>query len=517
MSKDQYRFLLFTRNARLTTAIQTALEDLAGDLIQVESVSFLATLLEREHEGDLVLVDLDLNAAQLEEAVGVLDGHRDRAVVVLGDASTEPWAQVSRGASLEANLTPPFSAKRLRPLVERLLHTGLYLNSRLVGKTPAMQELRDQILLHAGRPTAMLQATVLITGESGTGKDVVAQALHDLSPRRDGPFRPINCGAITENLLENELFGHERGAFTDAKTQSKGIFEQADKGTVFLDEIGEMTPAAQVRLLRVLEERQVTRVGGERAIPVDVRIVAATNKDLQQAVAHGEFRQDLYYRIRGVQLRLPLLRERAADIPLLLQYYIGRSTRETGVAFAGFSPAAMDLLMDYDWPGNVRELRNLVDLMVLGDRRQPVEPADLYPHLERPATTNAYLPVVTGKSPEQSERELIIYTLLELKREVGQLRALLEEHVSSGGRAAPARPLYRLEEPVFAQTEPIEEEIIQTASATPVLDRKAREKEAIEQALRQAGGHREKAAELLGISQRTLYRKLNEYDIGDEP
>ena len=520
MSKAPYRFLLLTQNARLTTSIQTALEALEGDVIQVKGVSFLAPLLEREHEGDLVLIDLALETVQLEEAIDVLDRHRHRPVLVLGDASTGPWARVSRGASLEAGLEPPFSERRLRPLVEKLLETSLYLDRRLVGKTEAMQELRDLILLHAGQPATMRQATVLITGESGTGKDVVAQALHDLSPRRKGPFKPINCGAIPENLLENELFGHERGAFTDAKTQYRGIFEQADRGTVFLDEIGEMTPSAQVRLLRVIEQREITRVGGERAIAVDVRVVAATNKDLQQAVAQGDFRQDLYYRIRGVLLRIPLLRDRAADIPLLVRHYIEHSTRESGVPFAGFSPAAMDLLMEYDWPGNVRELRNLVDQMVFLDLRRLVEPADLYSHLERPAAPSPYLPVVTGKTPEQSERELIFYTLLELQREVGELRRLLEEHLASGRRAAPERPVYRLEEPVFAQTEPVEEEVIQAPPSTPLLDKRAREKEALKQALKQVGNHREMAAELLGISKRTLYRQLKEYDLydlGDEP
>ena len=268
-------------------------------------------------------------------------------------------------------------------------------------------------------------STVLLTGESGAGKDKVAEALHRYSKRYNKPFKPINCAAIPENLLENELFGHEKGAYTDAKDRHQGIFEQAQDGTVFLDEIGEMALSAQVRLLRVLEERKVTRIGGNTAVAVDVRVVAATNRDLQEAVERREFRLDLYHRLKVVELAIPPLRRRSEDIPELVDYFVAELTQGNKSRFEGFSAASMALLKDYAWPGNVRELRNLVEHLVFLAPRRLVEPAYLLPHLESPPAPQRHLPVPTNKSPDQSERELIYFALLDLKREVAELRSRL--------------------------------------------------------------------------------------------
>ncbi|MBT6146311.1 MAG: sigma-54-dependent Fis family transcriptional regulator, partial [Gemmatimonadetes bacterium] len=395
-----------------------------------------------------------------------------------------------------------------------LIERSRFLHERLVGRSDAIQELREQILLVAPTPV-----TVLITGESGSGKDVVAQALHHYSDRAEGSFKAVNCAAIPENLLENELFGHERGAFTDARAQFRGIFEQADGGTVFLDEIGEMALSAQVRLLRVLEERKVTRVGGDTQINVDVRVLAASNRDLLDAVAQGDFRRDLFYRLKVVQLHLPPLRERRDDIQMLLDHYIKQIVQERPSAhLAGISTAGMDLLSNYDWPGNVRELRNLVERLVFLGPRGQVQPQDLLPHLEGDPQTIRHLPVVTSKTPDQSERELIYFALLDLKREVAELRQVVERGQARDPDAVlPPRPVYHVptEDPIT--TRPIDAGGIiapdPLSDADGVSSLKQMEREAIERALAQVGDNRRKAAELLGIGVRTLYRKLDEYGL----
>jgi two-component system, NtrC family, response regulator HydG len=206
---------------------------------------------------------------------------------------------------------------------------------------------------------------VLISGESGTGKEMIAGAIHYNSPRRDGPFVKINCAAITETLLESELFGHEKGAFTGAYRRKEGRFRQAHNGSLFLDEISETSLAMQVKLLRVLQEREVTRVGGDEAVAVDVRIIAATNKDLLAAIQEGRFREDLFYRLNVVSLRMPPLRERSEDVPLLAQHFLERFSGRNRKTIRGFTPQAMDRLLRYIWPGNVRELMNAVERAVV--------------------------------------------------------------------------------------------------------------------------------------------------------
>jgi DNA-binding NtrC family response regulator len=354
---------------------------------------------------------------------------------------------------------------------------------------------------------------VLITGESGVGKDVVARALHHFSGREGHPFKPINCAAIPESLLENELFGHERGAFTDARAQTRGIFEQADGGTVFLDEIGEMARSAQVRLLRVLEERTVTRIGGDRAIDVDVRVVAASNKDLLGSVGRGEFRRDLYHRLKVVELHLPPLRERRGDIPLLLDHFVDLYLRDSRRAsFAGFTRAAMDLLTHYEWPGNVRELRNLVERLVFVGPTGPADTEDLIPHLEEAPTVGVHLPVATHKTPDQSERELIYFALLDLKREVADLRRLIETGPETPMGPTTVRPVFQVDEETEVAAVGVGVDGGDGDDDNGVLPSlKDLEREAIARALEQVGNNRRKAAELLGIGERTLYRKLDKY------
>ncbi len=222
--------------------------------------------------------------------------------------------------------------------------------------TPTMQRVAEDIELVA--PT---NSTVLITGDSGTGKEVVAQVIHLKSRRSTKPFRPINCAAVPDQLLENELFGHEANAFTGAGRQKKGLFEVADEGTLFLDEISTMRPEMQAKLLRVIQDRRVRRVGGTRDIPVDIRLLAATNQNLTEAMNKGEFRRDLFFRLSVVGVHLPPLRERAMDIPLFVAAFLDQFNREMGKNIAGIDPAALDALTAYSWPGNIRELRNVIE------------------------------------------------------------------------------------------------------------------------------------------------------------
>ncbi|HUI55056.1 MAG TPA: sigma 54-interacting transcriptional regulator [Bryobacteraceae bacterium] len=242
----------------------------------------------------------------------------------------------------------------------------------MVGNSPPMKELFESIA-----KVARGQSTVLIRGESGTGKELVARAIHRNSPRAARPFVAVNCAAITETLLESEFFGHEKGAFTGAYAQRKGKLEQADTGTVFLDEIGELSPTLQAKLLRVLQEHEFERVGGTRAVPVDIRVIAATNRDLERAIEEGAFRKDLFYRVNVVPLRIPPLRQRREDIPLLANWFLRKFTEQTGRRVTGLSREARALLTAYDWPGNVRELQNVIERAVVMGTSEVVTPDDL--------------------------------------------------------------------------------------------------------------------------------------------
>jgi len=231
-------------------------------------------------------------------------------------------------------------------------------------------------------------STILLTGESGTGKELVARAIHSLSLRQEHPFVAVNCGALTETLLESELFGHMRGAFTGADSHKKGLIEVADRGTVFLDEIGETSPSMQVKLLRVLQERKYRRVGGTEEVPANIRVIAATNRDLPKAVAQGKFREDLFYRLNVIPIELPSLRDRPEDVPLIAAHFLAKYTREMGKTLPGFTQEAMAKLRAYPWPGNVRELENVVERAVALEQRELVEVTTLPEHLRagRPAT-----------------------------------------------------------------------------------------------------------------------------------
>jgi DNA-binding NtrC family response regulator len=373
----------------------------------------------------------------------------------------------------------------------------------LVVRNPVMLELLERALR-----IAPLKVTALITGESGTGKEMLAQAIHRASDRRDGPFVPVNVGALPESLVESELFGHERGAFTSADARRIGRFEMADGGTLFLDEIGEMPLAAQVNLLRVLEEERFHRVGGSERISVDVRLVTATNRDLEEMVRQGKFRRDLYYRVKVVQLEVPPLRQRRDEIPVLARSFAAQAAARHGISFPGLTRDAVEALAAYEWPGNVRELRNLIDGLVALRPDAPIRPEDLPAHVLRGSGAERPLPALpTDRSV--AEREFIIQSLLALRAEVAALRELI-----LSGRAAPGGPSpYGGEAPgAVYPTAPIRVEPDDTRG----MSLKDIERRAVARALRESGGNRRMAARALGMSERTLYRRLKEYGLADE-
>jgi transcriptional regulator with GAF, ATPase, and Fis domain len=288
----------------------------------------------------------------------------------------------------------------------RSLRDQLRVESELVGESQAVRSIVAQV----GR-VAPTNATVLIRGESGVGKELVARAIHYSSPRREGPFICLNCAALTETLLESELFGHEKGAFTGATEKMIGKFEAADRGTIFLDEIGEMPLSTQAKFLRVLEGHPFERLGGNNRIQVDVRVVAATNRSLEQAVREAHFRRDLFYRLQVVEIRVPPLRERLDDVPVLAEHFLKKFTRETGRRIRGFTPDAFEKLQNYNWPGNVRELRNVIERAVALNDKPYLDSADLWLTSLDPSASGQHPAVYRPQSLEEIETRHIKETL----------------------------------------------------------------------------------------------------------
>jgi len=366
-------------------------------------------------------------------------------------------------------------------------------------------------LVETMRHIATSDLTVLLVGESGVGKEVFARAIHRLSPRHVKRMLAINCGAIPETLLESELFGHERGAFTGATEARKGHFESAEGGTILLDEIGEMPINTQVKLLRVLETLEYTRVGSSEPRQANVRIIAATNRDLEREVRRGTFRQDLYFRLALAQLRIPPLRERPEDIPLLFAHFAFNVAERLGIPFGGISREAMELLQEYLWPGNIRELRNFVELVVTIERGARITDDVVFRHLGPTPSAQAFdnpsaIVHVPGRTPEQVERELIYQALLNLNNEVGAMKAMLADRSREVVPLSPARS-------ALPPPPPDLDDVLRSLTDLR-LDRMERRMIAI--ALDRYKNNRREAADALGISERTLYRKLNEISVTDD-
>ena len=398
-------------------------------------------------------------------------------------------------------LSPLVTPEELHREVERLLLLRrIRQRSGIVGRSRAVNQMLTLIA-----QAAPLDVTVLIQGESGTGKELVARAIHDHSSRRDGPFVSLNCGAIGEGVLESELFGHVRGAFTGAVQHHQGVFRRAHKGTLFLDEVGEMPLPMQTRFLRALETGEFTPVGGSRSERSDVRLVAATNRDLARDVEEGRFRQDLYYRLRVVVIPTPPLRERLEDLPILAQTFLERENRRHGLSVRGFTREALQAMSRYPWPGNIRELRNLVSSLVVMKQRGLIGLEDLPAEILQAGDVarQARLPVPVGDLPEQVDGRLLMATLMDLRREIREIRELLAGRAPVGG--------HPLGGPVVDTI--AGEGGRQVAPVTEAGDLRTAERQLIEAALRATGGHRRAAAERLGISERTLYRKLKKYGL----
>ena len=422
--------------------------------------------LARERAVDAVVLDLKLAD---EDGLRVLRELRDNdpslpVVMLTGHGTVEQAVRAIQLGAYDFMLKPPDLAHlglvleralehaRLRQEVTRLRQSGAG-RVEIVGGSDGLR----QALSRLERAAKASASTVLIHGETGSGKELMARYLHEKSARGTGPFVELNCSAIPEQLLESELYGHERGAFTDAKRFKKGLFELADRGTLFLDEIGEMAPQLQAKLLRVLETRTFRRVGGGADITVDVRVVAATHRDLAKLVSEGRFREDLYFRLNVVPVQVPALRERVADIPPLTEHFVARFCRELGRPPARLHPAALERLQGYRWPGNVRELRNVIERVLLLEADDEIRAEHLPPEFSGHASGGA----LRGTDP----------------------------HAGAAIDPFPAgavRPLAELE------------------------------KMAIEHALRVCEGNKTRAASMLGIARQTLRTKLKEYAIGDD-
>ncbi len=420
--------------------------------------------LTQEFQPDLVLLDLQLpgiDGLETLQELRATDPDIDILMITAFGSIASAVEAMRRGA--RDYLTKPFDNDELLMVVERTLEVrelssevarlrgdleSRYGFSEIIGISPALQDV-----FRTMSKVARVDATVLVTGESGTGKELVARAIHRKSGRSRGPFVAVNCSAIPQTLVESEFFGHERGAFTDARTSKPGRFEQAEGGTIFLDEIGDLALDAQAKLLRALQERQIQRVGGQQTRSIDVRVIAATHRKLEQSVRQGRFREDLFWRLNVVQVVLPALRERRQDLPLLIDHFVDRFNRELGLSVTGIQPAARRLLVDYDWPGNVRELENtLCRAMVLCDGET----------------------LTTSDFP-------------------GRVRGEQE------GVSPPASDLEQL---------PLAEAVQQ---ATERL-----EKMMILGRLAEHQGNRRNTAASLGISRKTLFNKMRQYELGDD-
>ena len=385
--KKRAKILIVDDEAIIRDSLHDWLGDAGYEVFTAEDSPQALGILEKEKLGiiiaDLVMPGMD-GIELMKRAKEIVPNVEVIIITAYGSIPTAISA-IREGAYdyIEKPFCPERAELLIEKLVERqgLIEENLSLHQRLeeryrfeniIAKSPKMQQVIEVIKI-----VAKSNATVLITGESGTGKELVARAIHSQSHRRDKPFIAVSCAALPESLLESELFGHEKGSFTGAYAQKKGKFEFTNRGTLFLDEIGEMSANIQVHLLRVLEEKEFTRVGGNELIKVDVRVISATNRDIKKAVADGQFREDLYYRLNVVTIELPPLRERKEDIPLLAQHFLKKFALENQKDITGFSPEASVFLLNYEWPGNVRELENAIERAVILAKNSSIQIADL--------------------------------------------------------------------------------------------------------------------------------------------
>jgi len=380
----------------------------------------------------------------------------------------------------------------------------------IIGKSDAVKEVISSIEQVAGA-----DISILISGESGTGKELVAQAIHRLSYRKNRPYIVVNCGAIPSGTIESELFGHIKGSFTGAVEDRKGFFEAADQGTIFLDEIGELPLETQVKLLRVLESGEIIRVGESIPKKVNVRILAATNRDLKQNVMDGQFRKDLYYRLKTISIHVPALRDRREDIPMLAEYFMMEYADRNNLQYKPIAPAALKILENMNWQGNIRELKNFIQSVYVLEKTHIIQPETLKEYLRKHSgylegtQYDTRFPVRMDRDVEKMERELILRQLFLLRQDVDDIKNMLRANyrLLEKGQVSLSEIPERLDK--------YEKQPVHTGEVFPVKDKTISdmEKDLIEQTLEKYHGSKRKTARALKISERTLYRKLKEYDI----
>ena len=389
--------------------------------------------------------------------------------------------------------------------------------SGIIGSSLGIRQVLEMIM-----QVSPVDISVLVTGESGTGKEVVAKSIHKFSKRSNEEMVVVNCGAIPEGIIESELFGHKKGSFTGAGDDRKGYFEQANKGTIFLDEIGETPLETQVKLLRVLESGEFMRVGEAKTRKTDVRVITATNKSLADLVKNGDFRQDLYFRLKTVMVRLPALRERLEDVNAFIERFALEFTRENDIRYRGFTPDAVRLMKQYAWPGNVRELKHFVEKVLVLERGERITAdvinRELTDMFSDDSSSNTALPIIVPKSSDKAEIDLILRQLFMLKQDTEMIQKLLvgSTTVNSGAPVG------------LTEIQPMEQSIQMPEKSMEIIEEGYRfirddaigdmlikdlEKEAIKRTLKYFNNNRRKTAKSLGMSERTLYRKIEEFGI----
>ena len=389
--------------------------------------------------------------------------------------------------------------------------------SGIIGTSEKIYEVLGMIA-----QVAPVDISVLVTGESGCGKEIIARSIHKHSKRSQTPMVIVNCGAIPEGIIESELFGHKKGSFTGASDDRKGYFEQANKGTIFLDEIGEAPLETQVKLLRVLETGEFMRVGDSKIKRTDVRVIAATNKNLPDLVKKDQFRQDLYYRLKTVNIHIPALRERVEDINPFVERFALEFTRSNEIRYRGFMPDAIRVMKQYDWPGNVRELKNFVEKIMVLEKGERITAdmvnRELTDVINEPFMENERLPIAINKTSEQAEIDIILRQLFSLKQDTELIRAILSsDNEKSFLNVNPMLPSEELKviSPVADTNMEVTEDgqpLIRDDAIGEIL-MKDLEKEAIIRTLRFFNNNRRKTARSLGVSERTLYRKIEDYKL----
>lgn len=389
----------------------------------------------------------------------------------------------------------------------------------ILGQSAGVQSMLETI-----EQVAPTDISVLIAGESGSGKELVASALHKHSKRAHKPFVIVNCGAIPAGIIESELFGHKKGAFTGAQNDRKGYFQAADGGTIFLDEIGETPLETQVKLLRVLEQGEFLPVGSSQSMKVDVRIVAASNRNLEKEVEAGSFRKDLFYRLKAITITVPSLRDRQEDIPTLANKFANDCAIRNQILFKGFSEGALKVMSQHRWPGNIRELKNFIESMVILEKGGVIKTGVIYRYLNAestPTELNPLLPVKLDRNVDQAERELILQQLFMLRREIAEMKESLDQRISGNtateNNALEYQPALEVlpdehTHEVVSDENPaiLNPQLLGTLTAAQV------EKELITRSLERFNFNKRKTAQALQMAERTLYRKIKEYEIVKE-